>query len=454
MIKKSLSFMVILFCFNCFLLFPIKVISPNGGRLVFGSRMEIKWALEGATHSIRLLIIKGNQKRIIVARLAPGTTSYWWDVGHFRAGSVRADSGYKIRVKEQNGGPFDESDAPFEILPGTLNIKTPRGGTLIQGETYPITWEKVGNIPDTCFSLYLFRGHTRYAVIESCVCDTRYRWTVSPEYVTGSNFHVEILSQHEIAHGKGKTFSIQSIKPDLTVRRQGRQVKLNRHPALKLLTYEAIIDNNGYGEAGPSVARLRIYNNANRIEKTLTKNVEKIAAGGQKKIRFEYSLHRYAPFKNELTVDYRGAVEEGNEQNNSDQYFYRTPRLPDLVVCARTPRQVRILQPSPILFTVKNIGAIAAPASRLEMNIENRQPRYFDIGPLEPGHSITKQYASTWYRKGTRKFDITIDYRNKIQEYSENNTFYGKIIKISVHSTPRHGSEKCSGYLNNATEGR
>jgi subtilase family serine protease len=199
---------------------------------------------------------------------------------------------------------------------------------------------------------------------------------------------------------------------------------------------------------------LRIYNNANRIEKTLTKNVEKIVAGGQKKISFEYSLHRYAPFKNELTVDYRDAVEEGNEENNSDQFFYRTPRLPDLVVCARTPQQVNILKPSPIIFTVKNIGAVTAPAARLEMNIENRYPKNFDIGPLEPGQSITKQYASTWYRKGTRKFDITIDYRNKIQEYSENNTFYGKIIKISVHSTPMHGNEKCSGYLNNATEGR
>jgi len=102
----------------------------------------IKWTATGITTPLKLVLRKnGNVVGTIVENLPANTTQYDWVVGNYTGGTAAADSGYIIRVRTMDNGPYDDSDKAFPLLSGLLALTAPNGGESWElGSAKDITW--------------------------------------------------------------------------------------------------------------------------------------------------------------------------------------------------------------------------------------------------------------------------------------------------------------------------
>ncbi|MDP3948070.1 MAG: peptidoglycan-binding protein [bacterium] len=104
----------------------ITVTSPNGGeKLVRGNTHIVTWKNPQSIGPLDIFLVKGGKNlgdigfAAVVGNIV--STSLVWNIGSQSYMSYSDGNDYKIRISDQNGGIFDESDAPFSIVaaPGT-----------------------------------------------------------------------------------------------------------------------------------------------------------------------------------------------------------------------------------------------------------------------------------------------------------------------------------------------
>lgn len=121
----------------------LQITQPNGSdSLCLGKHYTIKWTATGITTPLKLVLRKnGNVIGTIAENLPANTTQYDWVVGNYTGGTAAADSGYIIRVRTMDNGPYDDSDKAFPLLSGLLALTAPNGGESWElGSAKDITW--------------------------------------------------------------------------------------------------------------------------------------------------------------------------------------------------------------------------------------------------------------------------------------------------------------------------
>jgi hypothetical protein len=94
----------------------LTITQPIGGELCKGTHYTIKWTASGVTTPVKLALRQGGSLVGVIKENIPvGTTQFDWVVGDYEGGSAGPGTGYKIRVRTQDNGPYDDG--------GTFNIK-------------------------------------------------------------------------------------------------------------------------------------------------------------------------------------------------------------------------------------------------------------------------------------------------------------------------------------------
>jgi hypothetical protein len=166
----------------------IIVTSPNGGESWDpGTIQNITWTSTGVTTPLVIGLFKdGAGVGVIVDEYDPALGSYAWTVGEYIGGTAASGTGYTVKIKEKSSLVSDVSDAPFEILPGTLALASPNGGeSWASGTLQNITW----SAPGFSGTLYIgiLKGGALLGVIAKNIDVTAgsYSWTVG-QYIGGT----------------------------------------------------------------------------------------------------------------------------------------------------------------------------------------------------------------------------------------------------------------------------
>lgn len=175
----------------------LTVSSPNGGEYwQLGKTQYITWDAHGLSANLRINIFKNDTSVGTVASgIDPDTGSYTWTVGQHTTGTVSADTGYKIKLREIGDSTNDYSDAAFTIC--SLAVTAPNGSESWKiGSSQTITWsaqEVPGVVKITLYKDGVFVGR----VADNLTPSTgSYTWTVG-QYsggtaAAGSGYSIKI----------------------------------------------------------------------------------------------------------------------------------------------------------------------------------------------------------------------------------------------------------------------
>ncbi|MBN1221883.1 MAG: hypothetical protein JXB23_01450, partial [Candidatus Aminicenantes bacterium] len=120
----------------------ITVVYPNGGEtLQLGSVSMVRWTSDNISGNVIVKLIKGTQ--VLRSRSVANTGNLSWTVANVVPGSD-----YKVRIENEDGSVFDESDGHFSIEAvetRSLTMVYPNGGETWEiGNTYTVRWESTG----------------------------------------------------------------------------------------------------------------------------------------------------------------------------------------------------------------------------------------------------------------------------------------------------------------------
>ena len=90
--------------------------APNGGTLTLNKPYNITWGYSGVTHV--KLVLRQNETLVgvIAPDIHPSIHSYNWTVGQLANGTkVKPGTGFKVRVRTVDNGPYDDSDSSITI---------------------------------------------------------------------------------------------------------------------------------------------------------------------------------------------------------------------------------------------------------------------------------------------------------------------------------------------------
>ena len=183
------------------------------------------------------------------------------------------------------------------------------------------------------------------------------------------------------------------------------------------VTFEVTIENQGTGKAG--IFQIAYYMD-DILLKTDSIYTAELSTSVNKTCTWEpqTGIHYF-----KAIVDSNKLVTESNENNNAVSAKI-VPNTPDLYVSNVTWSPISWHAGEEIIFSVsvKNQGGIAATPCRLNCNIDSVETGYQEIGQIEPGATITKDFL--WIStEGPHKIELVIDTNNTVNEFDEvNNT--------------------------------
>lgn len=164
----------------------LTVTSPNGGEYwQLGKTHNITWGAHGLSADLRINIFKGGTSvGVIASNIDPDDGTYAWIVGQHSTGTVSADTGYTIKLREIGETTVDFSDASFTIC--SLAVTAPNGSESWQiNSTQTITWnaqEVPGYVKVTLYKDGVFLGRVANNITPST---GSYTWTVG-QYTGGT----------------------------------------------------------------------------------------------------------------------------------------------------------------------------------------------------------------------------------------------------------------------------
>jgi len=103
--------------------FSSGVDAPNNGEpLTLGYTYNITWTYSGVTHIKLVLFQNGTLVEKIAPDILPSIHTYTWSVGQLANGTkVNPGTGFKVRVRTIDNGPYDDSAAAFAIAADNTN---------------------------------------------------------------------------------------------------------------------------------------------------------------------------------------------------------------------------------------------------------------------------------------------------------------------------------------------
>ncbi len=165
----------------------VYLLSPDGGEVwQKGSSHRISWRASKLKAGLRITLWKdGKAVGIIATNVDPGLGTYTWRVGEFKVGAAEPGPGYRIKLKEQNYGYSDLSDADFAIA--EMILLTPNGGGVLKkGSSQQITWQASGFTAPV--KIFLWKDKTKIGIIARNLPPGpgTYNWRVG-DYIGGSS---------------------------------------------------------------------------------------------------------------------------------------------------------------------------------------------------------------------------------------------------------------------------
>lgn len=379
--------------------------------------------------------------------------------------------GKEIRIEADGNRRIDESDEEdndwsksiachprTHISPGVKLTFPRKGSILVRDNSYTISWTVPEDITDRCFVIDILRGGTfHFWLSGDDMCGTNYSWHIPSAFITGDDMSLRISSSdRRKIYDESGVFSIISYLPDLIIKTMDFDVDRMRG----IITVKALIENRSLGRADSSKAKLTIRGRSYQKEISNI-NIPPLSYGAHYLMERSYNFPSSAEYTHTLEIDTNDDVDESWENNNlmtKHLIANRSENLPDLVVCISPLIKAKLHRNVTIPVTVRNMGVVRSPRSRLCIWIEKRGKNCYDIPELDP--YSTPPYPTEyrcyerkeyWISAGWREYSAVIDPDNLIYETSESNNSIEGFIKKTQHpyrdfDTTIYKDFKCSGY--------
>ncbi len=162
------------------LAYSITVTSPNGGEnLDVGSVYDITWTSEGTIGNVMIeYSTNGGSSWNMITALTENDGNYNWMVPDTPSDQCLV----RISEKDNDGGPWDVSDAVFSIVSpvsGSLTLRSPNGGeSWFCGPPQEITWTSTGDINSVNIKYSIDKGKTWKEIVQTTPNDGSYNWPV------------------------------------------------------------------------------------------------------------------------------------------------------------------------------------------------------------------------------------------------------------------------------------
>jgi hypothetical protein len=270
--------------------------TPNGGTLTLGKPYNITWSYSGTKHIKLVLYQNGTKVEKIAPDILPSIHSYTWTVGNLANGTkVNPGTGFKVRVRTIDDGPYDESDSVFTIeaagQPDLTPVVTYAPVKFAKGDKVAISIRvnNIGTAPSAACDMILLKDQSMWAPFNVPVIeaggkwDTVYTWYASCDAaleirVDSNNANLESNEGNntwskKLFCSKGVTFGIgqskiftEKAKPDLKVQINAIQSTLKMgSPAKRVIIYVQV---ENIGPADSAFCEL-VLKNGNTVLETI-----------------------------------------------------------------------------------------------------------------------------------------------------------------------------------------
>gem|GEM_PF-5630357 len=197
---------------------------------------------------------------------------------------------------------------------------------------------------------------------------------------------------------------------------------------LQIFDIALVLKNVGQTDAGA-------FRVALRINSTLTKRVQGLAAGASTTVTFSW-FGPVGHYTLRAEVDAFKEVREANSDNNTLEraFVLADDPLPDLLIQSvkLTPQHPLPGTSATLEVTVGNVGLLAT-TSRASLRVKDGTTtlRTLFVDPLEPGQSQT--FSVAWQPKlGENFLGLEVDTLKRIDELDESNNVLTQVVTISA----------------------
>jgi hypothetical protein len=341
-----------------------------------------------------------------------------------------------------------------------------QGDHFRQGDSTTVRWDRVGDIGQKCFQLFLFQNSSQVRVLTKPDARSYFQWTV-PNSLSGSGYKFRVRTCNAKFQADSPSFPIISTRPDLVVARHSLTPLNAAIPGGDMhVRFRARIDNIGSGSAGPSQARLEMKPSQPGAQANETFDVPALAFGGHHNITKDLVLYTSGAWTYRFEADWGDHVQEAGESspsgpvvlethdagssqagqdlgNNLATGSYTVASLADLEMASlyKYPEHAQFINRS-VKITGHVVNRGTAPAQNVKLEISCSRcnmglasgsasiTRSKTLPSLQAGSDSWVDFNLSWPCKGQMTCRVRADPDNTVQEFREGNN--QKLINVRI----------------------
>lgn len=317
-----------------------------------------------------------------------------------------------------------------------------QGDFMVEGGEFTLQWSAVGNIPQKCVNIDLFKGIFHIQPIARSVCVNGYNWQLPPG-VSGNDYEIRIRTLDNAYSDDSDPFPILTSLPDLRI--SNLHIQPANPDMRDAITVSGVIQNDGHGTAPSSKASVKMTSGI-WMSPVHVLDVPTLSFGPYGHLPFSVTFDPVVV--SELTVsvnlDTHNQVTEADEGNNLTQLTFPLVKLSNLKVCVND-EIYNTLGQTKIPILIKNYSFVPVGPTVCRSWVSNHGSENHNVPALGAFESHTVYRSERFKVAGWRSYSAEVDYGDIVREsYETDNIATGKVHAAGILGSHPIPSPQCN----------